>query len=78
MTYTHKIRAWMAPGTLIAILALVAAMFTAWSDVKSDIAVGQEVDSQLEKKYENIDNKLDRIIEHMLRDKHGDNNNAGP
>lgn len=69
-------------GTLIALIALLASGFTAWSDVKSDIAVNSkqietnegatdEIKSQLGK----MNDKLDRLIEGMLEEERNKNQN---
>lgn len=55
----------------ILVLALSSAVGigVAWSDVKEDIAVVQTESKQHERNYERIDDKLDQIMSHLLRER---------
>lgn len=60
-------------GTLVAMLALLASGFTAWADVKSDIAVnGNQIETnetqnqKIADQLSHVNDKLDRLIEGML------------
>ena len=55
---------------LLFAIASAIGIMVAWSDVKSDIAVVQEKTEQNEKKYDEIDDKLDRIIDHLIGNNH--------
>ena len=53
-------------GIVISLLSLAAGGTGAYTIVKSDIAVQQEKSEQLEKKFDHIDEKLDKIIDRLI------------
>lgn len=53
-------------GMIISILSLGAGGTSAYSMVKSDIAVNAEKNEQLEKQFNKIDQKLDKIIDRLI------------
>jgi len=51
---------------LPAVAALAIGGGSAYVDIKSDLAVGEEKDQHQEKQLDKIEEKLDKIIEHLL------------
>jgi len=53
---------------LIFALGSLAVGITGWVDVKADIAIVQTESKQHERNYDRIDDKLDQIMSHLLRE----------
>ena len=66
----------MPTALLVSVLALGGGIVTAWSDVKSDVAVNDQKHEQTEKRYDEIQKKLDRIYEYMLEQRRNDQSNS--
>ena len=65
----------MNPQTIIAAIIMFGVMLTGYADVKTDIGVNEKGiennEHQLKEKYEQIDRKLDKIIDRLLEDSNG-------
>jgi len=54
---------WLTPGVLFGVLGMIASIGAAWVTFESRIARGEEAIASLSKRFERVEDKLDRLIE---------------